>query len=165
MAATDTRARAPRVLEHLYLGPVAAAHNLQLLQDRDIRCILKCMPVDPFHVNLPPHIETLRIPMEDEDTSEADLLMFQSIPEATSLIHGHLLMQQGVLVHCYAGRSRSATVVAAYLMMKHRCCMHRPWLFLTRADMGGGQGQRPCGRPSFGLHREPGKTSGVMFTT
>ena len=124
MAAVDTRARAPRVLKHLYLGPLAAAHNLQLLQDRNIRCIINCTPLDPFHVNLPAHIETLRIPVEDEDTSEANLLMFQSMPEATSLMHGHLLMQHGVLVHCYAGRSRSATVVTAYLMMKHRCCMH-----------------------------------------
>lgn len=124
MAAIETRARAPRVLKHLYLGPLTAAHDLQLLQDRNIRCIINCTPLDPFHADLPAHIETHRVPVEDEDTSEANLLMFQCIPEATTLMHGHLLMQHGVLVHCYAGRSRSATVVTAYLMMKHHCCMH-----------------------------------------
>ena len=64
MAAADMRARAPLVLK---LGPLPAAHNLQLLQDRNIRCIIKSTPFDPFHANLPAPIDTLRFPVGDED--------------------------------------------------------------------------------------------------
>lgn len=51
------------------------------------------------------------------DLPEEDLL--SHLPVANAFIQDGLTKDGAVLVHCYRGRSRSATVVTAFLMQKH----------------------------------------------
>lgn len=49
-----------------------------------------------------------------EDNTKSKIMVF--LPKLVDFIHEGLANNEGVLVHCYAGMSRSASVVIAYLM-------------------------------------------------
>jgi dual specificity MAP kinase phosphatase len=56
----------------------------------------------------------VRISVDDNGSQEAMHTMLKALPSVVDLIQTHLQLQP-VVVHCQAGRQRSATVIAAYL--------------------------------------------------
>lgn len=69
--------------------------------------------------NLPERVRGvshIRVPVDD--TPDDANVMLSYLMGVVRHIDTHLLRGGGVLVHCYAGISRSATVVAAYLMFR-----------------------------------------------
>lgn len=61
-------------------------------------------------------IESIRIPVNDVPGKNHIIIHFDPVAE---IIDSSVKNQEGVLVHCVAGVSRSATLILAYLM-KHR---------------------------------------------
>jgi protein-tyrosine phosphatase len=59
-------------------------------------------------------IRRLRIPINDNLKQNKALLPF--LEPITAAIHAELTKGRKVLVHCYAGRQRSASIIAAYLI-------------------------------------------------
>ena len=59
---------------------------------------------------------TYRIAIDDHHKHEDTLKLNEQILEVTEKIHNHLASGP-VIVHCLAGRQRSAAVVASYLMI------------------------------------------------
>ena len=59
---------------------------------------------------------TYRLAINDHRKVEDTLKLNEEIEEVTQKIHNHLASGP-VIVHCLAGRQRSATVVASYLML------------------------------------------------
>ncbi|KIK67937.1 hypothetical protein GYMLUDRAFT_256744 [Collybiopsis luxurians FD-317 M1] len=100
----------------LYLGNIIAARSTRSLAERRITHILSVC-TDPIPAELPASgIRHMRIPVEDVDY--ADLLIY--LPSAVFFIEDALRNGGVVLVHCVEGLSRSAAVVAAYLMRTRR---------------------------------------------
>ncbi|KAE9410137.1 phosphatases II [Gymnopus androsaceus JB14] len=100
----------------LYLGNIVAARSTRSLAERRITHILSVC-ADPIPAELPASgIRHLRIPVEDVDY--ADLLIH--LPAAVNFIEEALRNGGVVLVHCVEGLSRSATVIAAYIMRTRR---------------------------------------------
>jgi len=100
----------------LYLGNIMAARSSRSLTERRITHILSVCP-DAIPAELPESgITHMRIPVADVDY--ADLLIY--LPSACRFIDYALRSQGVVLVHCVQGLSRSAAVVAAYLMYSRR---------------------------------------------
>ncbi|KAJ7590886.1 phosphatases II [Mycena floridula] len=100
----------------LYLGNVLAARSSRHLSERRISHIISVCS-DPIASELPGSgIRHLRIDIEDVDY--ADLLIH--LPSAVQFIDQALRSGGNVLVHCGSGRSRSAAVVAAYVMWARR---------------------------------------------
>jgi protein-tyrosine phosphatase len=61
---------------------------------------------------------TYRVAIDDHHKHEDTLKLNENIIEVTEKIHNHLASGP-VIVHCLAGRQRSAAVVASYLMLYH----------------------------------------------
>jgi len=96
----------------LYLGNILSARSSRSLTERRISHIISVCP-DPIPAELPESgLTHMRISVEDVDY--ADLL--SHLPAACRFIDQALREGGTVLVHCVQGLSRSATVVAAYLM-------------------------------------------------
>lgn len=61
----------------------------------------------------------IRIAIDDNGSQEAFDELLKVLPKVIDIIDDKLNAQQTVIVHCLAGRQRSAAVVAAYLMAKY----------------------------------------------
>ncbi|KAJ7044535.1 protein-tyrosine phosphatase-like protein [Mycena alexandri] len=100
----------------LYLGNLIAARSTRSLTERRITHVLSVC-TDAIPAELPQSgIQHMRIPIEDVDY--ADLLIH--LPSACQFIDHALRSGGAILVHDVQGLSRSAAVVAAYLMWSHR---------------------------------------------
>ena len=101
-------------MDCLYLGSVGAAYTIQTLRSLDIRYILTVCE------NLPPKFPNefiyKIIPVTDEPTTKIS----HYFKESLDFIRNSVVSKNNVLVHCFAGVSRSASVVIAYLMKYHK---------------------------------------------
>ena len=100
-----------KILTTLYLGDHTAAESMSMLQRVGITHIVNL--TENIQCKYPSQIEYLQIKVPDEERTN----LMQWFPQIFAFIdegrkHGK------VLVHCWAGVSRSATAVMAYLMEK-----------------------------------------------
>lgn len=65
------------------------------------------------------HSDGIRLPVDDNGSNEAMQTMGIYLPAVVDIIHDHISSKRNVVVHCLAGRQRSASVIAAYLMKYH----------------------------------------------
>ncbi len=104
---------ANQIVDNLWLGSLESSCNRQALQERGIEtvicAILGASAMFPFDFKY----ERAKLrDVEDENIiDEFDKLL--------PIIHTELLNNRAVICHCIAGRSRSASIVAAYLIRYH----------------------------------------------
>jgi len=102
------------IIENLWLGDNLSSLDNNFLQSKNIKLVFNCTKDLPF-TNL--DIQKIRIPIEDNRSNESNEMLLEKFNEYYDLIDNNL--NNGILVHCYAGCQRSATLVALYLMKKN----------------------------------------------
>jgi protein-tyrosine phosphatase len=95
--------------------------NIEFLHDKKIKVIINCTKDidffdDPEFIN----IKKIRIPVDDRPSVsyvEDNTTMYYNIYEIINKIHEYIINETSVLVHCQAGKQRSAAVIAGYYIM------------------------------------------------
>ena len=132
-----------QVVPGLFIGSMSAARNLKALRKCGITHILNASPVVPcyFRDNPEGAFSYHLVPIYDDASVE----LAPHLNEAVNFISEGLDCG-GVLVHCYAGQSRSASFVIAYLMAEEGLSLAEAWTAVRKA--------RPCVQPNQGFLRQ-----------
>ncbi|KAA8527555.1 hypothetical protein F0562_034730 [Nyssa sinensis] len=102
-----------QIEEGLFLGSIGAANNKSALKSLNVTHILTVAnSLAPAHPN-----DFIYKIIDVPDRQ--DINIAQYFDECVDFIDEAKRMGGGVLVHCFVGRSRSVTMVVAYLMKKH----------------------------------------------
>ncbi|AGE55597.1 dual specificity protein phosphatase 16 / mitogen-activated protein kinase phosphatase 7 [Acanthocystis turfacea Chlorella virus MN0810.1] len=99
-----------RITNHVWVGSRATAADPVFLKKNDIKFIVNCSKDIPKYTDIP----MLRVPVNDSAQDAEKMGKFLKM--AALAIRDVTRYNGNVLVHCYAGMNRSATVTAAYLM-------------------------------------------------
>jgi protein-tyrosine phosphatase len=113
--------KANLIVENLYLGDVIASNDIEFLVEEKISFVINLsnmvFPDEQEALkNLNIKIKNVRV----RDHPDDEQLLLSHIPELVEDIQHYLDNNKKVLVNCYAGRQRSAAVVACYLMTANK---------------------------------------------
>ena len=99
------------VVNNLWIGNIKASKSKSIINDMDI--IINLSKDIPF---LKKDKLNYRISVNDDLTTNSNNIMYKNLNKFADIIHINLLNQKKILVHCYAGMQRSASLIVAYLM-------------------------------------------------
>ena len=121
------------IIPNLYIGNIDSANNLSFIKDKKIKVIINCSKQIPNFFESQKeqlNLEYYRLPVADslldEDIKDMEILL----PQFVNIINNALLENKPVLVHCYAGRQRSACLIAAYLIYKYKYSLDEVYKFI-----------------------------------
>lgn len=103
-----------KVEDHLYISSVNTAHNMDFMSSNQIIAIVNITTDCPNKFINSIIYHNIRI----EDDHHIDIIFH--LKPAVTFINKYISTGQNVLVHCSAGKSRSASICIAYLMWKHQ---------------------------------------------
>lgn len=122
--------RPSHITDYLYIGGALAARSIYTLQHVGVTHIL-CLcsnEIGQSDSQYPDHFEYRNFSVSDNDDADiADLF-----EEACDFIDYVEYLGGKVLVHCFEGKSRSATVVLAYLMLRKGLTLSQAWTLLKK---------------------------------
>jgi predicted protein tyrosine phosphatase len=98
---------------NMWIGSERDSENVTAARRHGVVLIVNCTKDIPFSV---PGTKRARVPVDDHPADAP--VMSQHLPRVVKAIDSALSQGKAVLIHCYAGISRSASVAAAYLMFK-----------------------------------------------
>lgn len=110
-----------KIISKIYLGNYQAAKDPEFFKANKIKAVLNCTKDIPNHFVCKKDIEYMRIPVDDSLRETDFRKMHKFFPVIVEFIYKHAVLQgNNILIHCYAGRQRSAISVAAYLLYHHK---------------------------------------------
>jgi protein-tyrosine phosphatase len=121
------------IISGLFLGGMEDAFNPVHSQGATVINVASEVPQTPY-ANRYVHISADDVPTER---------LSRFFTHAIEIIDNELAMGNKVLVHCFAGISRSATIVIAYLMWKNRWAFSKAYEYV--------KSKRPIVDPNFGF--------------
>lgn len=102
------------ILPGLWIGDAEAAENLRFLKNKNITCIINCTDNIPF-VEDSQIVHKIRLSVKDNLERTEITKLYKLLNTTVNQIYS-LLPNHRILIHCKAGRQRSATIIVAYLM-------------------------------------------------
>ena len=108
---------AKQILPGLWIGSKADSQSFTFLHKNRISLVVNCTADLPTTLPEFMKIPCVRVPVDD--TPSECRTFANHAPAALFRLDEALNSRVAVLVHCFAGVSRSASVVACYLLKKH----------------------------------------------
>lgn len=143
------------IVPGLFLGPMESRKKIATLHIGLVVSVVTDLDRgDPEYVK-EITVEEKAVVLDDDGDETLSLDMLLS---TTSAIHAALSAGTRVLVHCMAGRSRSPSLVAAYLLAAGLAQTVDAALELIVK-------KRPCARPNDGFRRQLRDMEGRLFNT
>jgi len=99
------------IISGLWLGNIQDSKNREFISRMDV--IVNCTKDLPF---LSKQTKNIRLPINDNLEKIEVKNLYTFLPKIVPFIHDCLQKNLNILVHCYAGKQRSVSVVVAYLM-------------------------------------------------
>lgn len=106
----DTTFEATQIIDNLWLGAISSACNREALHENNIDTIISAFLGST--ANYPYDFNYERAKLRDVDNENILHVFHRLLP----IIHNDLINGKAVLCHCHFGKSRSASIVAAYLI-------------------------------------------------
>lgn len=118
------------ILPKLFIGNIQSAKDLNFITKNNIEVIINCSNnINNYFINNT-NIKYYKCPIDDS-LEEYDIdLMKSYLPYFIKIIDESLSNNKSVLVHCYAGRQRSAALIAGYLMYKKSMSIEDSYNFI-----------------------------------
>ena len=105
------------IIKNLWVGNYKSALDETFLKRNNIKLIINLSKNLEFtSIN---NIQKLRIPINDDLSTESNIGMVDNFQKSYDLINKYLQNNLGVLIHCRAGAQRSATLAALFLMKRY----------------------------------------------
>ena len=101
-----------QIVPGVFLGSVRTVQSSRVFSTLSITHVLTCARNVP--VQLDPGMKHLVLPVDDDDSEQLSKYFFDAIAFIREALQSH----SSVIIHCFAGVSRSATVTAAFLMVE-----------------------------------------------
>ena len=112
---SDTQqAQANEIIPGVWLGDINASQDGAWLRANHIQTVFNCTKQIPFHASVP---YQYRVPVDDNLQPTEIQNMERWAPEIAYKMLREYRAGHPMLVHCHAGRQRSATAVAFFLMV------------------------------------------------
>ena len=105
---------ANQIIPNLWLGNRNSPKETDKLLKNNIKLIINCSKDLIYESDV--NIQVVRLSIHDMNSEESNQILGDQIEYLTYLINIYLNNNCGVLIHCYAGVQRSATVVLCYLL-------------------------------------------------
>ena len=121
------------IMPNLYLGNINAANDIDFLQKNQINSIVNCSNEIEFNEYFNDK-HKFRLLIDDNKEPENIKKIKENIFDALKFIDNEINKKHVILVHCYFGLMRSATVVAAYLIVKYKMSVNDAVEFLKKKN-------------------------------
>lgn len=122
---------ANQIIPNLFIGNIKSAKDKEFIDKKQIKVIINCSKSIPNYFQFSDNsIEYYRIPVNDSLLEEDINAMTDYLPQFVNIINNALKNKKAVLVHCHAGRQRSACLVAAYLIFKYNYTIDQAYEYI-----------------------------------
>ncbi|KAA6396040.1 MAG: putative mitogen-activated protein kinase phosphatase [Streblomastix strix] len=128
------------IIPNLFLGGWMGLHNFQMLDEMKIDLVINCAAETNYYEQGSQSRQFIHFQINDVPSQQ---LPFE---KGVEVIEQALSSEKQVLVHCQMGKSRSASIVAAYLIYKFKLTAFEALNII--------QTQRPIVRPNDGFLKQ-----------
>jgi protein-tyrosine phosphatase len=109
------------IVNNIWLGNKSSAQDREFLNSNKIKFLVNCTT----DINIPEwyendNINYIRLPIYDWNSESNNTILNNEIMNIINYIYLYKKNKKNILVHCFAGMQRSATVIACYLMYYYK---------------------------------------------